>query len=195
MPSIIKMLCLILYLCIFLCHALAERSASEPYDAVLEQKLKETAGVYIDESKRKGLEKTVFFTSCNYGFINHLHNFHCFAKRLGLRFLVMSMDEKLHHYIEQHTSMVSYLLHAGAVGNTSSDIQNYGNPSYHRITYKRTEAVYDVLTYGYDVLMIEVDIAIVRDPMPYILHPGIRYVHQMNTLCTRLGIFMILHHH
>jgi hypothetical protein len=152
-------------------------------DHVLLKKLHEVAGVYVHIAKRQGLEKTVVITSCNHGFLNHLHNFQCFADRLGIRFLVMSMDLSLHSYLTRSTTMDSYLLRDGGVGNVSSESHVRQTPYHHQIIAKKVEAVYSVLAHGYDLFFAEVDIAIVRDPFPYLLYPGIQYVHSVNSLC------------
>jgi hypothetical protein len=178
-----------LVLLLLLCHHVkstwSNTHSPANQDHVLLKKLHEVAGVYVDETKRQGLEKTVVITSCNYGFLNHLHNFKCFAKRLGIRFLVMSMDAKLHNHLTQHTNMISYLLRAGVVGNVSSETHGWASRFYQQITAKKTEAVHAVLVHGYDLLFADVDMAIVRDPFPYLLYPGVQYVHSTNDLCRR----------
>lgn len=152
-------------------------------DPLLLEKLKEVAGIYKDKSKQKGLEKAVMITSCNHAYLNHLHNYKCFADRLGFNFLVMSMDPIIHQYITQNTTMVSYLLTEGAVGNISSDPGEFRSRQFNMITAKKVEAVYFVLDYGYDVLFADVDIAVVRDPIPHVIYPGMDYVHSTNSFC------------
>jgi hypothetical protein len=173
-----------LLLSIFVQDSSGDHYLANP-DHVLLKKLHEVAGVYVNETKRKGLEKTVVITSCNHGFLNHLHNFKCFADRLGIRFLVMSMDLTLHAHLVRGTTMYSYLLRAGAVGNVSSESNEWASRNYTQITAKKSEAVYSVLAHGYDLFFAEVDIAIVRDPFPYLLYPGIQYVHSANSPCQR----------
>lgn len=154
-------------------------------DHGLLKKLHEVAGVYKDESKRKGLEKTVIITTSNYGYLNHLHNFKCFADRLDIRFLVLAMDIRLKNYLAEHTNMVSYLLRAGAVGNVTSNASSWQSMDYYTVVNKKTEAVYTVLSHGFDLLFAEVDIAIVRDPFPYLNYPDMHYIHSVNLFCLR----------
>ena len=40
------------------------------------------------------LKQTIIITACNYGYVNHLHNFKCFMDRLGFRFVVFALDGK-----------------------------------------------------------------------------------------------------
>jgi hypothetical protein len=164
-------------------------SAENPHihgpDLALLDKLQQVAGIYKDESKRKGLEKTVMLTSCNHAYLNHLHNYKCFADRLGMQFLVMSMDPIIHDYVTQNTTMVSYLLREGTVGNISIDLGEFRSRQFNQITAKKVEAVYFVLEFGYDVLFADVDIALVRDPIPHVIYPGVDYIHSTNSFCER----------
>lgn len=157
----------------------------QPVDHGILKSLHEVSGVYVDENKRKGFEKTVVITTCNHGFLNHLYNFKCFADRLQIRFLVLAMDLKLQTYLTEHTNMVSYLLRAGSVGNVSSSSSEWLSFEYNAIVNKKTEAVYTVLSHGYDLLFADVDIAIVSDPFPYFNMPGMHYMHSSNSPCTR----------
>lgn len=154
-------------------------------DYLLMKKLSEVAGVYIDIERRYGLNKTVVITSCNYAFLNHLNNFKCFADRLGIRFLVMALDPSLQSHLSRNTAMVSYLLRPGEIGDISSEPHLPHTPHHYQMAAKRTEAVYTVLAHGYDVLYSDVDIALVRDPFPYLLYSDMQFVHTVNSVCQR----------
>lgn len=150
----------------------------------LKRQLEKVAGIYKDPTKSKGLEKTVLITGCNHGFVNHLHNFKCFADRLGMKFLVMAMDKQAHHYITHNTTMNSYLMVGGAVGDVTGASTEFRSKQFNLITARKKEAVHDILQLGYDVLFSDTDVAMLRDPLPYMNRINVDYAHSLNYMCT-----------
>ena len=152
--------------------------------AEMKNMLDKVAGIYTDPSKAKGLEKTVLITACNFGFVNHLHNFKCFADRLGMKFLVMAMDAQAHNYITKNTTMNSFLMGGGAVGEVTGSATDFRTKQFNLITAKKKEAVHDILQLGYDVLFSDTDVAMIRDPLPYMNRINVDYAHSLNYMCT-----------
>ncbi|KAJ1437426.1 nucleotide-diphospho-sugar transferase-domain-containing protein, partial [Ochromonadaceae sp. CCMP2298] len=152
----------------------------------LRRQLQKVAGIYRDpaQAKVKGLEKTVMITACNHGFVNHLHNFKCWADRLGMKFLVMAMDTEAHAYITHNTSMDSYLMVGGAVGEVTGQATEFRSKQFNLITARKKEAVHDILRLGFDVLFSDTDVALVRDPLPYVVRDNVDYAHSLNYMCT-----------
>lgn len=169
-------ICLIL---ILVCSGFAVPDREE-----LKRQLVNVAGIYKDASKTKGLEKTVMITACNRGFVNHLHNFKCWAGRLGMKFLVMAMDREAHEYITKNTTMNSYLMVGGAVGEVTGAATEFRSKQFNLITARKKEAVHDILQLGYDVLFSDTDVAMVRDPLPYMIRANVDYAHSLNYMCT-----------
>lgn len=155
-----------------------------PDRAELKKMLDKVAGIYKDPSRSKGLEKTVLITACNHGFVNHLHNFKCFADRLGMKFLIMAMDKQAHHYITTNTTMHSYLMVGGAVGEVTGSSTEFRSKQFNLITARKKEAVHDILQLGYDVLFSDTDVAMIRDPIPYMIRVNVDYSHSLNYMCT-----------
>jgi hypothetical protein len=155
---------------------------------LLEGLLQRAAGIFVDPLRQVGLERTVLVTGCNHGFLNHLLNFKCFADRMGLKFLVVAMDEKAYQYLTKHTNMVTYYMPTG-VDNTSaavtSDSVTFRSKQFNLITARKKEAVHDILVRGYDVLFSDTDVAIVRNPLPYLLWKNVDYVHSLNAVCRK----------
>jgi hypothetical protein len=153
-------------------------------DPMLLTKLQNVSGIYVDESKRQGLDRTVMITALNYAFLNHLQNSKCMLDRLGLRFLVMSFDSMLHSYLETNTSMISYLVGEGHMGNISTDHASLdggeGSLRYNRITAKKVEVIYYVLEFNYDAVFFDVDIVFLADPLPYLIHLSVDYAHSVD---------------
>jgi len=129
------------------------------------------------------LRKTVLVTGCNHGFINHLHNFKCFADKLGMKFIVIAMDKLAYNYITNNTSMVAYHMVGGAVGETTAHPQKFRSQQFNLITARKKEAVHDILSLGYNVLFSDTDVAMIRDPLPYMLWENVDYVHSLNYMC------------
>ena len=51
------------------------------------------------------------------------------------------------------------------------------------ISYIKLKSVYKIMILQYDVIFIDPDIAVVRDPLPYLFFTGIDYVHSHNKIC------------
>ncbi len=146
------------------------------------QLLQKAAGIYKDESRITSidLKKTVLITGCNFGFINHLQNFKCFADRLGMKFLVIAMDKQAHNFITQNTTMSSYHMTGGAVGEVTGDSTEFRSKQFNLITARKKE---DILSLGYNVIFSDTDVAMVRDPVPFMLWDNVDYVHSLNYMC------------
>lgn len=151
----------------------------------LASKLQLVAGIYEDSSKATsmGVGKAVLVTGCNYGFLNHLHNFDCFMKRLGMKYIVMAMDTKVYDYLQQNTSIVAYHLTGADSSDVTSLPQEFRSKNFNIITAKKKEAVHKILNLGYDVLFADTDVAILRDPLPYMIWENVDYVHSLNAFC------------
>ena len=156
------------------------KNAYETIETVLER----VAGVFYNDSNRakygRNLDKTVVMTGCNHGFLNHLMNFKCFADRLGIKFLVVALDKRTHEFIRLNTSVDSIYMQYADVTEESTEFRS---KQFNLITTRKKEAVHDVLKLGYDVLFSDTDVAIVRDPFPYLLWANVDYVHSLNCIC------------
>jgi len=166
------------------CHAIQDTTKLQQ----LEQQLRQVAGVYKDRRSRFhpdiDLSKTVLITACNYGFINHLHNFKCFVDRLGMKFLVIAMDKQAYNYLTNHTSMHTFFMTGGSIGEVTGLPQEFRSKQFNLITAKKKEIVHDILMLGYDVLFSDTDVAMIRDPLPYMIRINVDYAHTLNYMCT-----------
>jgi hypothetical protein len=150
-------------------------------------KLEQVKGVYEDSSKSKqmGVENTVLITACNHGFLNHLYNFDCFMKRLKMKYLVFAMDKQAYDYLRTNTSINVYNMNQ--LGDSGGEVtalpQLFRSKQFNIITAKKKEAVHDVMLLGYDVLFSDTDVALIRDPFPYMIWKNVDYVHSLNAMC------------
>ena len=152
--------------------------------------LNRVAGVYNtipgESPKYPELAKTVVLTGCNHGYLNHLHNFKCFMDRLNMKFLVVALDQRTHNYLRLNTTMESvYMNTSSAAGGINEESASFRSAQFNIITARKKEVVHDVLELGYDVLFSDTDVALIRDPFPYLLFNNVDYVHSLNSFCEK----------
>ncbi len=148
------------------------------------------SGVYLNVTKslKMGLKHTIVVANGNWGFIDMLHNLKCFTDRLGLKVLVMSLDHKTHKHIYSQLNTgtprtyFSYFWQSGE-GQVTEHLSEFHRGQFHMITMTKLEGLVALLRLGYDVLYTDTDIAIVRDPFPYLIWNNIDYVYSVNQPC------------
>lgn len=152
--------------------------------------LQKVAGVYtvasggnmLSASSQEVLAKTVVVTACNYGYLNHLFNFDCFMKRLNMKYLVIAMDKKTYDHLKNQTSIHTYYLHYDSEVTTAP--QEFRSKQFNIITTRKKEAVLTIMKLGYHVLFSDTDVAVVRDPLPYLFWKNVDYVHSAGSFCS-----------
>ena len=159
------------------------------------------------------MSNVIIATAANYGYINHLHNFECYLNRLNMKALFLAMDNDMHEYVSHlaplpfiHTSnslnktteetgwherqgeqenriFTSFLLKSneGIILKTHT---GFHTPQFHLITVLKKAGVLALLQLGYHVLFIDLDVALLRDPLPYLIWSNVDYVHSMNKICS-----------
>ena len=155
----------------------------------LEEALVKAAGVYIHPPKyistlNLDLNKTVIITGANFGYINHLHNFKCFIDRLGLKVLVVSMDERTHKYVSSNMPSMTSLFWNG-VDVVQEASTEFRTQQFHVITNRKKEAVLGAMKLGYNAIFIDTDVAVLRDPLSYLIWDRVDYVHSLNKICPK----------
>ena len=76
----------------------------------------------------------------------------------------------------------------GFSGNPASEKAGHlRSDDYNLIVNRKLEASLAVMILGYDIIFVDVDIAILRDPIPYLLFEGVEYVHSVNEFCPLSG--------
>lgn len=155
----------------------------------LKEQLEKAAGVFvdIDNIHKYNLEKTVFVTAANHGFLNHLMNFYCFVEKLKLKVLVVSLDEEIDKYLASHNSsyIVSYFL-GGESGKeqVQTGAASFRSEQFNLMTLRKKHVVLNILKEGYDVMFSDTDVALLGDPFPYLLWKNMDYVHSLNEPCS-----------
>ena len=136
------------------------------------------------------INKTVVVTAFNYGYSNHLFNFKCFLERLDIKFLAVAMDE--HAYastVNISRNMITYLwMHPASYDDVlhpkvEESSTKFRSPQFNVMSMIKIESVFAIMKLGYNVIFIDPDVAVVRDPVPYMVHHGVDYVHTHNKIC------------
>ena len=153
--------------------------------AKLPDALRAAAGVYKtvapNQSRAQSLNQTVLITASNFGYLNHLMNFKCFADRLNLKFLVFAFDDRIYSALEEHADMIVVkFTHGKKVG---SEATNFRSKDFNIMSNRKFEATLEVLKLGYDLIFADPDVVIVDDPVPTVIFPGIDYAHSINMFC------------
>jgi hypothetical protein len=158
-------------------------------DDNLRQVAKEAAGIYVDNREKDKYGKTIVVTGCNYGYLNHLHNIKCYFDMHEMKVLVFAFDEKTFNHIKSSFTSTSasgrYISYFWGQGEkVSEESSNFRSSNFNLIANRKLESVLALMELGYDVLFTDVDIALPRDPIPYVFWKGVDYVHSINKVCS-----------
>lgn len=141
----------------------------------------QSAGVYTDPilSHLNGRMKTVIATAVNFGFLEILLNWMCVMKANKLRYVIFSLDEKIHDYLISinETSIYWKFL------NSREDISLFRHPSFNFISFQKVRIVYEVLKFGYDILFLDADVILLSDPFPYFSEKSVDHYFSSNVFC------------
>ena len=67
----------------------------------------------------------------------------------------------------------------------TSDSTSFRSKQFNLITARKKEVVHDILALGYDVIFSDTDVAMIKDPMPYLIWKNVDYVHSLNARCEK----------
>lgn len=152
----------------------------------LRRALASSAGLYLKKPegiKSSAVEKLVLVSAANAPYVNFFDNFLCFLNRLQFKMLFLALDEKIHnHASSSGNNVVSFHWKSAGVGDINRPAL-FNTPQFHTITTKKEEGVLQILKMGYNVVFIDLDVALLRDPVPYVLWENIDYVHSLNQIC------------
>ena len=139
-------------------------------------------------NKLPDLNNTVLVTASNFGYLNHLLNFNCYMQKLNFKFSVFSLDTNLHSFLrENHPSINSIAFFDNSV--SLSQASNFRTKFFNVITNKKEETVFILLHLGFNVIFIDIDIALLKDPLIHLMLPRVDYVHAVNIRCSKSNRF------
>ncbi len=167
-----------------------------------------SSGVYSSLSLRKQhqeLNNIIIVTVANYPYMNQLTNFACWLERLNMKALLFSLDEKLHQHITQlykiteveetldtHNNSKNKRFHTAdpllqsyhwKQDQSLSTYGEYHTKQFHSITTSKLGIILVLLHLKYSVLFVDADVALIRNPFPYLLWNNVDYVHSINKIC------------
>lgn len=182
---------------------LSTQSASSTRNDTLKSALHSAAGVYRDKIKslQFGLQNTVLLQVVSYNNLPAFHryrklteNLFCFEENFGLKTVVFVLAEGQSEVMDldfpgvQFLSYPHQLFWALLAQFKDNDINTgYNTKSYEGVvpSFANHGALvslvpaFEVLSLGYDVLFIDLDVALVRDPIPYLTRGNADLVMQM----------------
>lgn len=116
----------------------------------------------------------------NFAYLNHFHNFKCFADRLDLKFVTFAFDKKTYKYLKTVPRVypIYFNLHASE-GNIE-----FRKGDFSKISVGKFRAVHAAMKLGYNVIFSDPDVVLLRDPIPiFQASPNIDYMHSLNARC------------
>lgn len=135
----------------------------------------------------------VIATAVNFGYLHHLHNFDCFMKQLELPYLVFALDGPTHANLTSGINRQlfhSIYLQLPDEADTSMAASEFRTLDFNIITARKTIAVLSLLRLGMDVLFLDADVALLRDPRPYLFWNNVQYVHSLNYPCDSVYVLI-----
>jgi hypothetical protein len=149
------------------------------------------------------MRRTVVVTVANMGYLSHLRNFECFARRLHLHFLILAVDDSLVQALQEEMQSGAHqyfqvVRYSGRLTDTSTPIvvpssesmqaaAGFQSAAFNLISLRKFEAVYDLQRLGFDVLFVDADVVVLQDVFHVLLRPAlaeVAYMHSMNHLCS-----------
>ncbi|CAE7233849.1 unnamed protein product [Symbiodinium natans] len=104
----------------------------------LEDALRQHAGIYLNKSHAPELKDVLLLTAANSGYLNMLQNWECFAKKLGLDWFVIAMDENLHRTLGPERSFLS-------LGEQHDSSERFGTVGFRTVACNKLRSIAHVL--------------------------------------------------
>ncbi|CAE6923749.1 RAY1 [Symbiodinium sp. CCMP2456] len=123
----------------------------------LAELFRQHAGLYEDKSRAPELGHVLLLTAANSGYVDMLENWECFARKLGLDWLVIAMDDELHRRMPNRSFP--------SIGQHYEGNANFGSNGFMVVACNKLRSVLYVLATGlYDVVFTDSDNVFRSDP-------------------------------
>ena len=99
--------------------------------------------------------------------------------RLGLKFLFLSLDKKTYDYVSRIPDMYPITFDKVII----EDSVTFLSKPFNILTRAKMGISYEALRLGYDVLFMDTDVVVIRDPIPMMRWNYIDYVFAVNKFC------------
>ncbi|KAJ1630434.1 nucleotide-diphospho-sugar transferase-domain-containing protein, partial [Pavlovales sp. CCMP2436] len=131
--------------------------------------------------------KMVLVTFCNAAFKGMLLNFAEHLRRAHIPHVIGAVDREAFELMQEAGSP-TYLIDIGHVDGSSS----HSGASWKKFAVTRTEEVAKVVALGYSVIMTDVDVLWLRDPIPYFVTCGAAVAEIERQSCTEIMMADVL---
>jgi len=162
----------------------------------LQSTASQAAGVFRSIAARRArpeLRNAIVVTAANIAYSHHIENFCCWMSRLGFRALLFSLDPEMHKYALAMTTkdrtVDEPLLYSYLWGTNIKKVAEWRTPAFHAITTAKLEVVLSLLRWQYDVLFVDADVALIRDPFPYLMWKNVDMAYSVNQICPHSDTF------
>ena len=141
--------------------ALADLPASPDATAKnqqLPQLLRQHAGLYQDKTRAPELKNVLLLTAANYGYLDMLQNWECFARKLGLDWLVVALDDRIYKELGPERSFPT-------VGERHDSYERFGSPGFKIVGCNKLRSMlYVLVETQLDVVFSDGDSVFKSDP-------------------------------
>lgn len=120
--------------------------------------LQQHVGLYTDKTSFPEFKNTLLLTSANYGYLDMLENWECHAKKLGLDWVVIAMDERLFKYAGSGRAIM-------AEGQQVAEEARFGKPNFATLACNKIRTVLKIMkNTKFDIVFTDCDNVFRRDP-------------------------------
>ena len=129
----------------------------------VERTLRSVSGVYHERE----YTNDVILLNANYGYLDFLVNWVCMSNKLNIKFVVLSLDDELHHHLKNSTNIPSISGHAFNISSPPG-FSNFASRDFTIINYQKFVAIHSILATGHNVLYSDADTVLLEDPVPHL---------------------------
>ena len=122
------------------------------------QLLRDHAGLYLDKTRAPELSNALLLTAANYGYMDMLRNWECYARKLGLDWLVVALDDQVYQELGPERSFLT-------VGERHGSYERFGSPGFKIVGCNKLRSMLSVLVETQlDVVFSDGDSVFKSDP-------------------------------
>jgi hypothetical protein len=142
--------------------------------------LQSSSGLYSHPIKATPYNSSILIVSCNFAVMDILMNWACHANRLGLKFLLIAMDNQLasESTLPYFRSQIPHVYHGSPLTwkngakQIDPNVHNaWRNGQFNLVSLYKLASVRDAISMGYNVFFSDVDIVLLHDPVPAFFPP------------------------
>jgi hypothetical protein len=118
--------------------------------------------------ERLAIDKAIIVTWANAHYVDFARNFAEHMRELGLtNFIIGAMDKELHSILVKDGVNTWFMGSKGMDQSTVKHDFGWGSPKFHKMGRDKIRLIRDFTKMGLDVLISDIDVAWLKDPIPY----------------------------